>query len=114
VAAEFAGGLLMIAILAIAFKYTLRARLLESARAQAERGLVGKMEGHGEMDMSVTDGPFLARLFSPRAFTAISHYFYMDVASLWQDRVQAVIFAYESGLTSARATETRCAAREQP
>src|SRR5436305_4962190 len=59
VAAEFAGGLLMIAILAVAFKYTLRARLVEEARKQADKGLVGRMEGHGEMDMSITDGPFL-------------------------------------------------------
>ena len=85
VAAEFAGGLLMIAILAIAFKYTLRARIVEAARVQAEKGLVGRMEGHGEMDMSITDGPFLGRLLSARAFTAVSHYFYMDLASLWQD-----------------------------
>jgi uncharacterized protein len=85
VAAEFAGGLLMIAILAIAFKYTLRARMVEAARVQAEKGLVGRMEGHGEMDMSITDGPFLRRLLSARALTAISHYFYMDLASLWQD-----------------------------
>ena len=85
VAAEFAGGLLMIAILAIAFKYTLRARLVEAARVQAEKGLRGRMEGHGEMDMSITGGPFLTRLLSPRALTAISHYFYMDIASLWQD-----------------------------
>jgi uncharacterized membrane protein YraQ (UPF0718 family)/YHS domain-containing protein len=85
VAAEFAGGLLMIAILAVVFKYTLRARMVDAARAQAEKGLVGRMEGHGEMDMSITDGPFLARLLSARAFTAVSHYFYMDVASLWQD-----------------------------
>jgi uncharacterized protein len=85
VAAEFAGGLMMIAILAIAFKYTLRARLVEAARVQAEKGLPGRMEGHGDMDMSITDGPFLGRLLSARAFTAISHYFYMDLASLWQD-----------------------------
>jgi hypothetical protein len=84
-AAEFAGGLLMIAILALLFKYTLRARMVDSARVQAEKGLVGKMEGHGEMDMSITDGPFLGRLLSARAFTAISHYFYMDLASLGQD-----------------------------
>src|SRR5438046_5478937 len=31
-AAEFAGGLVMIAILAVIFKYTLRARLVETAR----------------------------------------------------------------------------------
>src|SRR6202022_1309023 len=85
VAAEFAGGLLMIAILAVIFKYTLRARMVDQARAQAEKGLRGRMEGHGEMDMSITGGPFLTRLFSGRGFTAISHYFYMDVASLWQD-----------------------------
>jgi uncharacterized membrane protein YraQ (UPF0718 family)/YHS domain-containing protein len=85
VAAEFAGGLLMIAILAVVFKYTLRSRMVEQARTQAEKGLRGRMEGHGEMDMSITDGPFLTRLFSGRGLTAISHYFYMDVASLWQD-----------------------------
>src|SRR5438034_5472723 len=57
--AELAGGLLMIAILAVTFKYTLRPRMVEEARAQAEKGLVGStMEGHGEMDMSVTEGPF--------------------------------------------------------
>ena len=84
-AAELAGGLLMIAILALAFKYTLRARMVETARNQAEKGLRGRMEGHGEMDMSITEGPFLRRLLSARAFTAISHYFYMDVASLAQD-----------------------------
>jgi uncharacterized membrane protein YraQ (UPF0718 family)/YHS domain-containing protein len=93
VAAEFAGGLLMIAILAVAFKYTLRAKLVEAARAQADKGLVGRMEGHGEMDMSITDGPFLKRLLSARAFTAISHYFYMDLASLWQDLLLGFLIA---------------------
>ena len=57
--AELAGGLLMIAILAVTFKYTLRHRMVDEAWAQAEKGLRGRMEGHGEMDMSVTDGPFL-------------------------------------------------------
>jgi uncharacterized protein len=87
VAAEFAGGLLMIGILAVIFKYTLRARMVDDARQQAEKGLKGRMEGHGAMDMTVSDGPFLRRLFSPRAFTAVSHYFYMDITSLWQDLV---------------------------
>jgi len=84
-AAELAGGLLMVAILAVVFKWTLRARLVEEAARQAEKGLAGRMEGHGEMDMSITDGRFLRRLLSARALTAISHYFYMDLASLWQD-----------------------------
>src|SRR6267378_2951598 len=92
-AAEFAGGLVMIAILAVIFKYTLRARLVETARAQAEKGLRGRMEGHGEMDMSVTEGPFLTRLFSPRGLPAISHYFYMDVASVAQDLLLGFLIA---------------------
>ncbi len=93
VAAEFAGGLLMIAILAVVFKYTLRAGLVEQARRQAERGLHGRMEGHGEMDMSVAGGPFLRRLFSARGFTSVSHLFYMDLASLWQDLVLGFLIA---------------------
>src|SRR3989475_8131470 len=83
--AELAGGLLMIAILAATFKYTLRSRMVEEARAQAEKGLRGRMEGHGEMDMSVTGGSFLNRLFSTRGFTAVSHVFYTDIASIAQD-----------------------------
>jgi uncharacterized membrane protein YraQ (UPF0718 family)/YHS domain-containing protein len=86
VAAEFAGGLLMAVVLWIIFKLTLRQRMIDAAKRQAELGIVGSnMEGHGDMDMSITEGPFFARLFSPRAFTAIAHYFYMDVYSLYRD-----------------------------
>jgi uncharacterized membrane protein YraQ (UPF0718 family) len=91
--AEIVGGLLMVLILWILFKATLRPRLLDEARAQAERGVPGRMEGHGEMDMSVTEGPFLRRLFSGRAFTAISHYFYMDVVALWMDLALGFLIA---------------------
>jgi uncharacterized membrane protein YraQ (UPF0718 family)/YHS domain-containing protein len=51
------------------------------------------MEGHGEMDMSITEGPFLRRLFSPRAFTAISHYFFMDFYSIWTDLALGFLIA---------------------
>ncbi|MDQ6772795.1 MAG: permease [Candidatus Dormibacteraeota bacterium] len=94
VAAEFAGGLLMAVILWIAFKLTLRQRMIDAAKRQAEQGVVGSsMEGHGEMDMSVTDGPFFSRLFSARAFTAISHFFYMDVTSLYRDLAVGFLIA---------------------
>src|SRR3989442_3039447 len=83
VGAEFAGGLVMIVILALLFRWTLRPALVAEARRQAEQGRRGRMEGHGEMDMSVTEGPFLRRLFSRRGLTAISHYFWMDVTSVW-------------------------------
>ncbi len=86
VAAEFAGGLLMAVILWILFKVTLRQRMVDEARRQAERGVFGSShEAHGEMDMSITDGPFLSRLVSSRGFTAISHAFYMDLNAIYVD-----------------------------
>src|SRR6266567_2069696 len=86
VAAEFAGGLLMAVLLWILFKVTLRQRMVDEARRQADRGVFGSThEAHGEMDMSITDGPFLSRLFSPRAFTAISHSFFLDLNALYVD-----------------------------
>ena len=84
-AAEVAGGLLMIVILALLFRWTLQPRLVAEARQQAERGLSGRMEGHGAMDMAITEGPFVRRLFSERGLTAVSHYFWMDVTALWTD-----------------------------
>jgi uncharacterized membrane protein YraQ (UPF0718 family) len=83
--AEFAGGILMIVILALLFRWTLRRPMVDEARRHAERGLRGRMEGHAAMDMAITEGPFLRRLFSGRAFTAISHNFWMDVTSVWTD-----------------------------
>jgi uncharacterized membrane protein YraQ (UPF0718 family)/YHS domain-containing protein len=86
VAAEFAGGLLMAVILWILFKVTLRQKMIDGAKRQAERAVSGSThEAHGEMDVSITDGPFLSRLFSPRAFTAISHAFFMDLNALYVD-----------------------------
>src|ERR1035438_4299319 len=51
--AEFAGGPLMIVLLAVLFRLLLRDRLLREAREQADRGLAGSMEGHAAMDMAV-------------------------------------------------------------
>ena len=46
------------------------------------------MEGHAEMDMSVTEGGSLwQRMTSDRGLTAISHYFVMDWAAGWLDIV---------------------------
>jgi len=83
--AEFAGGVLMILILALLFRWTLRPQLVDEAREHADRGLLGRMEGHAAMDMAITEGPFLNRLFSGRSLTAISHNFWMDVTSVWTD-----------------------------
>ena len=92
-AAEFSGGLVMILILAVIFRFTLRRSIVEQARKQADRGLLGRMEGHGAMDMSVSGGSFMRRLFSARAFTSISHYFFMNVYGLWTDLVLGFLIA---------------------
>jgi len=93
VGAELAGGLVMVVLLALAFRATMRPGLVDRARAQAARGLLGRMEGHAAMDMSVTDGPLLRRLVSPRAITSISHYFFMNVYSLWFDLLLGFLIA---------------------
>jgi uncharacterized protein len=85
VGAEFAGGLLMIVILALLFRWTLKPGMIEEALRQAELGRRGRMQGHAEMDMSVTEGPFLKRLFSAQGLTAIAHNFWGDVTSVWTD-----------------------------
>ncbi len=93
VVAEFSGGLVMIVLLAVIFRFTLRGTVVEQARTQADRGLLGRMEGHGAMDMSVTGGSFARRLFSARAFTSISHYFFMNIVSLWTDLLLGFLIA---------------------
>ena len=46
------------------------------------------------MDMSVGgEGSILARITSPKGFTAISHYFVMDWASVWIDIVLGLLIA---------------------
>lgn len=91
--AEFVGGPLMVAVMAVLFRLFLRDKLLAAARAQAERGVAGKMEGHAEMDMAVTEGPLLRRIVSEKGRTAISHYFVMDWVSIWKDLVLGLLIA---------------------
>jgi uncharacterized protein len=91
--AEFVGGPLMIVILALLFRRFLTRRLVEEAQAQAERGLVGSMEGHAEMDMSVHGGTILQRLRSPKGFTAVANYFVMDWAAIWKDILGGLLIA---------------------
>jgi hypothetical protein len=93
-AATWAGGIVMIVILSGLLRLFLSRRLVEEASAQAEKGVPGRMEGHAAMDdMSVTGGPLLKRLASPAGFTAVSHYFVMDWASVWIDLVVGVLIA---------------------
>src|SRR5436305_1278561 len=44
--AEFVGGPIMIVLLAVLFRITLTPKLVQMAKTQAERGAMGRMEGH--------------------------------------------------------------------
>jgi len=92
-AAEFVGGPLMVVLMALLFRLFLSHKLVAEARTQAGKGLKGKMEGHAEMDMSVTEGSFWQRITSKDGFTATSHYFVMDLLAVWKDIVGGLLIA---------------------
>src|SRR6266851_9628144 len=92
--AEFAGGLVMVVIIAVLFRIFLSRKLVREAREQADKGIKGVMEGHAQMDMSVEEGGSLwQRLTSPEGITATSHYFVMDVLAVWKDIVIGLLLA---------------------
>jgi uncharacterized membrane protein YraQ (UPF0718 family) len=92
--AEFVGGPLMIVLLAIVFRLFLKRQLVEQAREEADRGVLGRMEGHAEMDMSVGGrGSVWRRLTSPAGFTATADYFVMDWAAIWIDIAVGLLVA---------------------
>jgi len=92
-AAEFIGGPIMVAILALLFRAFLRGSLIDKARIQVAKGLRGSMEGHAGMDMSLAGGSLLSRILSRRGFTAISHYFLMDWGAIYKDVVLGLLIA---------------------
>jgi uncharacterized protein len=92
--AEFIGGPLMIGLLALLFRAFLSRQLVDAAREQADKGLLGSMEGHAEMDMSVhRSGSIWQRLRSPEGFTATANYFVMDWAAIWRDIFGGLLIA---------------------
>jgi len=92
--AEFAGGPLIIVIIAVLFRIFLSRKLVREARQQADKGIKGVMEGHAEMDMSVENGRSLwQRLASPEGITATSHYFVMDWLAVWKDIAGGLLIA---------------------
>jgi uncharacterized membrane protein YraQ (UPF0718 family) len=94
VVGEFVGGPLMIVLLALLFRFFLTRRLLDQARTEAERGRLGSMEGHAEMDMSVAGaGSWWQRLRTRDGFTATANYFVMDWASVARDIFGGLLIA---------------------
>ena len=92
--AEFVGGPIMIVLLAVLFRLFLRQHLLESAKAQADKGLAGSMEGHAAMDMSIQEkGSLWQRLHSKQGYTSISHIFIMEWTAVIRDIVLGLLIA---------------------
>jgi uncharacterized membrane protein YraQ (UPF0718 family) len=92
---EFVGGPLMIVLVAVIFRFFLKQKLVEEALAEAEKGRLGSMEGHAEMDMAVAaDGRSLwRRLASPAGFTATANHFVMDWAAVARDVFGGLLIA---------------------
>jgi uncharacterized membrane protein YraQ (UPF0718 family) len=92
--AEYVGGIVMIALLAVAFRLFVSKNLVAAARRQAERGIAGSMEGHAAMDMSVqSGGGFWRRLLSRDGYTATSHIFVMEWAAVIRDVIGGLLIA---------------------
>jgi hypothetical protein len=92
-AATWSGGIVMIVLLVLLMRLFIRPKLVREAKAQADRGVAGRMEGHAAMDMSVTQGSLWHRLTSANGMTAISHYYWMDWASVWFDIAVGLLIA---------------------
>jgi hypothetical protein len=92
--AELVGGLIMIVLVALAFRVFVPKGLIDQARAQAERGSAGRMEGHAAMDMGVGgEGSFWRRLVSRQGFTSTSHLYVMNWASVIVDVAGGLVIA---------------------
>jgi uncharacterized protein len=92
--AEYVGGVIMIVLLAVAFRLFVGDRLVQEARRQAELGRPGSMEGHATMDMSISSGGgFWRRLLSRDGYTAVSHIFVMEWAAVVRDVVLGLLIA---------------------
>jgi uncharacterized protein len=91
--AELVGAPIMVAVMMLLFRIFLSLRRVREAKEQADRGLSGRMEGHAEIDMAVTEGGSLwQRITSDEGLTAISHYF-VNGRSVWMDIVGGLLIA---------------------
>jgi uncharacterized membrane protein YraQ (UPF0718 family) len=79
-AAEWIGGLLLVAIMSVLVKLTYPKQLAEDARKHKEQG-----EGHQHMAMDVKGGSWRDKLANPDARVAIAQNFAMEWMMLWKD-----------------------------
>jgi uncharacterized membrane protein YraQ (UPF0718 family) len=91
--AELLGAPLMVLFLALLFRRLLTSAMVSEAKTQADRGVRGRMEGHADMNMEVTEGTLWQRIWSEEGKTAVSHYFVMDWISVWPDVAGGLLIA---------------------
>ncbi len=84
-AAEFIGGPIMIALVALLFRVFLRDTLKKQAIEQADKGIAGSMEGHAAMAMGERKDTWKERLISKDGWKAVSHSYVMNWTMLWRD-----------------------------
>ncbi len=87
-AAEWIGGVVLIAIMAVLVKLTYPRALVEEARRHVD---AATRHDHGSMEGAGTT--LLARLRDPSTQVAIAQNFAMDVSMLWKDIVAGLLIA---------------------
>lgn len=79
-AAEWIGGIVLIAIMSLIVKLTYPKRLVEAAREHEEQGT-----GHQHMSMTVEGATWWDRLRKPEARVRVAQNFAMEWSMLWKD-----------------------------
>jgi len=79
-AAEWLGGVVLIAVMSLLVRLTLPRRLVEEARGHPEQG-----GGHEHRSMTVEGGTWAERLRSPDTAVRVAQNFAMDWRMLWKD-----------------------------
>jgi hypothetical protein len=86
----------MVALFAVLYRWCVAPRLVAGARAQAEEGVAGRIEGHAAMHMAAPTGRgLLNRIQSPGGRTTIVDYFVAAV--LWTGGISfggAIVFLF--------------------
>ena len=87
-AAEWAGGVVLVAIMAALVRLTYPARLVEAARTREEPG-----GGHQHAAMPIAGNTLWARLRSPELPVRVAQTFTTDVSMLWKDLLLGFLVA---------------------
>lgn len=87
-AAEWIGGVVLIAVMSVIVKLTLPKRLVDAARHHEEQG-----GGHQNMSMTVEGGTWRERLCSPDTPVRVAQNFAMDWRTLRKDLAAGFLIA---------------------